>query len=262
MSGSGVQNRVIIVTGSGSGIGRGLVTHLGRAGARVVVAEREPDLTESAVKELEAEGITCLGVVCDVLEQTSIQNMVDATLRQFGQVDGLVNNAMTIRHGPVAELTEADVDVCFTSGFKGSLWAMQAVYPHMKRAGWGRVVNVASAVGVVGFKGMAAYGSTKEAIRSLTRSAAREWAADGIVVNCYCPVSMGHRNRQWWRPETTAGDSALELSLRILSSLSPASRDGDAESDIGPVVEFLCSDDCRYLTGQTLMLDGGAFAFA
>jgi NAD(P)-dependent dehydrogenase (short-subunit alcohol dehydrogenase family) len=262
MSERGVQDRVIIVTGSGSGIGRGLVTHLGRAGARVVVSDRDPGLTESAVKELEADGITCLGAVCDVSEQQSIQDMVATTLEHFGQVDGLVNNAQTVRQAAVAELTEADLDICFTSGFKGTLWAMQAVYPHMKQAGWGRIVNVASAVGFVGFKGMAAYGSTKEAIRSLTRSAAREWAADGIVVNCYCPVSMGHKNRQWWRPEAHSGDSALELSYRILASLSPADHDGDAETDLGPVVAFLCSDDCRYLTGQTLMLDGGTFVFA
>jgi NAD(P)-dependent dehydrogenase (short-subunit alcohol dehydrogenase family) len=262
MSGSGVQDRVIIVTGSGSGIGRGLVTHLGRAGARVVVADRDVALTESAVKELEAEGVTCLGVDCDVLDRSAIENLVDTTVARFGRVDGLVNNAQTVRQGLVAELTEEDVDTCFNSGFKGSLWAMQAVYPHMKGAGWGRIVNVASAVGVVGFKGMAAYGSTKEAIRSLTRSAAREWAADGIVVNCYCPVSMGHKSRHWWQPEAHSGDSPLELSYRILASLSPAGRDGDAESDLGPVVEFLCSDDCRYLTGQTLMIDGGTFVFA
>ena len=91
----------------------------------------------------------------------------------------------------MAELTEAALDVSLVSGVKGTLWGMQAVYPHMKRTGFGRIVNVGSSAGLVGFKGMGAYALAKEAIRSLTRTAAREWAIDGIAVNCFCPVSIG-----------------------------------------------------------------------
>jgi NAD(P)-dependent dehydrogenase (short-subunit alcohol dehydrogenase family) len=186
--------------------------------------------------------------------------MVDATVQRFGRVDGLVNNANAHSpFAPIAEVSEEAFDVNFVSGVKGTLWAMQAVYPHMKRAGWGRIVNVGSSAGLVGFKGMAAHGATKEAIRSLTRTAAREWAGDGIVVNCYCPVSMGHHMGEY-QPEDYTG-----ISMRVLGALMPSGTfetNGDPERDIAPVVAFLLSDDCRYLTGQTLTLDGGAYAFA
>jgi NAD(P)-dependent dehydrogenase (short-subunit alcohol dehydrogenase family) len=257
MTETGVTDRVIIVTGAGRGIGRGLVRHLGAAGASVVAAEWKPELLADAVAELEGKGVTCLGVECDVQSRASIQAMVDQAVERFGRVDGLVNNAMTIPPDmPLAELTEAALDTNITSGVKGTLWGMQAVYPHMKRAGWGRIVNVGSSAGLVSFKGMGAYGAAKEAIRSLTRTAAREWAQDGIVVNLYCPVSMGIHEGEW------SPDSYTGLAMNVLASLSPDGRDGDPEHDLGPVIAFLCSDGCRYLTGQTLTLDGGAYAFA
>jgi len=252
-----VTDRVIIVTGGGHGIGRGIVRHLGDAGARVVVAEWKPDLLDEAVKELEADGVECLGVVTDVQQRGSIEEMVAQTVARFGQVDGLVNNAMTFgTNMPLAELTEAALDISLVSGVKGTLWGMQAVYPHMKRTGYGRIINVGSSAGLIGFKGMGAYGAAKEAIRSLTRTAAREWAVDGIVVNCFCPVSIGPNTGRRF-PESPGG-----MSVRILDTLRPMEREDDPEHDIGPVVQFLCSQACHYLTGQTLTIDGGAYAFA
>jgi NAD(P)-dependent dehydrogenase (short-subunit alcohol dehydrogenase family) len=255
---TGVAGRVVIVTGGGAGIGRGLVRHLGHAGARVVVAEWNPERLADTVDELRAEGVECLGAECDVSRRDSIQSMVAATVEHFGRVDGIVNNAMTITDFvPLAELDEAQLDVNLTSGLKGTLWAMQAVYPHMKAARWGRIVNVGSAAGIVGFKGMAGYAATKEAIRALTRTAAREWAADGIVVNLYCPVSTRH-----YEGTNQLLTEYKREGMAVVDALSPTGYDGDAESDVGPVVAFLLSDACRYLTGQTLMLDGGTYAFA
>jgi NAD(P)-dependent dehydrogenase (short-subunit alcohol dehydrogenase family) len=257
MAANGVAGRVIIVTGAGRGIGRGLVRHLGRAGASVVAAEWKPDLLKETVDEADQLGFSCLGVECDVQSRASIQSMVDQAIGRFSRVDGLVNNAMTIPPDmPLAELTEDVLDTNFRSGVKGTLWAMQGVYPHMKQAGWGRIVNVGSSAGLVSFKGMGAYGAAKEAIRSLTRTAAREWAKDGIVVNLYCPVSMGIHAGEW------TADSYTGMAMNVLTSLSPDGRDGHPEHDLGPVIAFLCSDGCRYLTGQTLTLDGGAYAFA
>jgi len=258
MSPHGVVDRVVIVTGGGAGIGRGLARYLGRSGAQVVVAEWNPDRLADTVKELEADDITCLGVECDVGQRASIESMIDATVQHFGRVDGIVNNAMTITDFvPLAELSEEQLDVNLTSGLKGTLWAMQAVYPHMKQAGWGRIVNVGSAAGIVGFKGMGAYAATKEAIRALTRTAAREWAADGIVVNLYCPVSTRH-----YEGTDQLLTEYKREGMAVVEALNPTGYDGDAEGDIGPVVAFLLSDACRYLTGQTLMLDGGTYAFA
>jgi NAD(P)-dependent dehydrogenase (short-subunit alcohol dehydrogenase family) len=261
MTSSGVKDRVIIVTGGGSGIGRGLVRHLGSAGAKVVVAEINTDTLADAVKELETKNVDCLGVETDVSKQASIQAMVDATIGRFGRVDGLVNNAFASA-GQVAliDVTEEQLDRNINSQVKGTLWGMQAVYPHMKQAGWGRIVNVGSNAGLIGLKGMGAYGAAKEAVRSLTRTAAREWAVDGIVVNCYCPHSMLHHPATEIEPGSFR-EMARKVTLALIPTGDPQ-QVGDPEHDLGPVVAFLCSDDCRYLTGQTVTLDGGISAFA
>jgi NAD(P)-dependent dehydrogenase (short-subunit alcohol dehydrogenase family) len=256
MTASDVAGRVVVVTGGGGGIGRGLVRNLGAAGASVVIAEWNEAALGKIVAELQGNGATVLGLDCNVQEQASIQHVVDATIERFGRIDGLVNNAMTFSgQQPLAELTEEEFDIDYVSGVKGTLWAMQAAYPHMKRAGWGRIVNVGSSAGLVSFKGFGAYGACKEAIRSLTRTAAREWAADGIVVNCYCPVSTGHA-------AAYAPGGYVDQAMTVLAALSPYGYNGDPDHDLGPAVRFLLSDDCRYLTGQTLTLDGGAYAFA
>lgn len=251
----GVEGRVVIVTGAGQGIGRGIARHLGRHGARIVVAEWKAPKMQRTVEELTALGVDVLGVVCDVQRQESIDAMVAQTVAHFGRVDALVNNAQTFRaQAPVEAIARADTDVFFGSGPLGTLWAMQAVFPHMRAQGWGRIVNVGSAAGFVGLHGYGAYAMSKEAIRSLTRTAAREWGKHGIVVNCFCPGAASARGQQG--VERAAQQGRALVWDRCIDRL------GDPEDDIAPVVLFLCSDACRYLTGQTLMVDGGAFLWA
>lgn len=248
-----VAGKVIIVTGAGRGVGKGMAVHLGRGGANVVVAEWKPDLLDAAVAELEGLGVTTLGVACNVMERGEIEAMVAATVERFGRVDGLINNAQTFRAlAPVAEVSEADIDVFYDSGVKGTLWAMQAVYPHMRAQGWGRIVNFASSMGITGGSGFAAYNASKEAVRALTRTAAREWAPDGIVVNCIAPAAADHHGEAGKQSE----------GYRIFIENCPMGRQGDPELDIGPLAWFLCSDATRYLTGHTFMADGGAFMWA
>jgi 2-hydroxycyclohexanecarboxyl-CoA dehydrogenase len=255
LTGHGVDGRVVVVTGAGQGIGRGIAHHLGRNGASVVVAEWKEHRAERTVAELAALGVDALAAVCDVSSKDQVDAMVAATAERFGRVDALVNNAQTFRpQAPLATVESDDVDVFYESGVKGTLWGMQAVYPHMQRAGWGRIVNVASAAGITGMRGYGAYNASKEAIRGLTRTAAREWGRDGIVVNCICPGAASKRGQ-----EAAARDD--EAFQQFLAD-HPMGRQGDPEDDIAPVVQFLCSDACRYLTGQTLMVDGGAFLFA
>jgi NAD(P)-dependent dehydrogenase (short-subunit alcohol dehydrogenase family) len=248
-----VEGKVIIVTGAGRGIGRGMALHLAKGGARVVVAEWKDDLLASTVAEIEALGAECLGVVTNIMEHDQIQAMVDATIARFGRVDGLINNAQTFRPlADIATVSEHDVDVFYRSGVKGTLWAMQAVHPHMAAQRFGRIVNFASSMGITGGAGFAAYNASKEAIRALTRTAAREWAMDGIVVNAIAPAAATHK-----------GDSAKvsEGYLQFIQSC-PMRRQGDPEWDLGPLAWFLCSDASRYLTGHTFMADGGAFMWA
>src|SRR5258708_4030774 len=156
----GVDGKVIIVTGPGRGVGGGMALHLGRGGARVVVAEWKPHLLTETCADLTELGVENLGVVCDIQEKDQIDGMVAQTVERFGRVDGLVNNAQTFRPlAAIAEVTEDDVDVFYTSGVKGTLWAMQAVYPHMKAQGWGRIVNFASSMGITGGSGRVATGA-------------------------------------------------------------------------------------------------------
>lgn len=248
-----VDGKVIVVTGAGRGVGRGIATHLGRGGARVVVAEWKQDLLDDAVTALSALGIEVLGVRCNIMERAEIDAMVAATVERFGRVDGLVNNAQTFRPlAPMAEVTEEDVEVFHRSGVLGTLWAMQAVRPQMAAQGWGRIVNFASSMGITGGSGFGAYNASKEAIRALTRTAAREWAPDGIVVNCIAPAAADHH-----------GEAAKQSEgYRVFVESCPMGRQGDPETDIGPLAWFLCSDACRYLTGHTFMADGGAFMWA
>jgi NAD(P)-dependent dehydrogenase (short-subunit alcohol dehydrogenase family) len=255
MSQSGVEGRVIIVTGAGQGIGRGMALHLGKRGASIVVAEWKAHRAERTVEELAALGVPALAQVCDISQKDQIDGMVAAAVERFGRVDGLINNAQTFRpQARLVETTEEDLDVFYASGVKGTLWAMQAVHPHMAAAGWGRVVNFASAAGITGMRGYGAYNASKEAIRALTRTAAREWGRDGIVVNCIAPGAASKRGQE-------AAERDSEAHREFLRD-HPIGRQGDPEDDIGPVALFLCSDGCRYLTGQTLMVDGGAFLWA
>jgi NAD(P)-dependent dehydrogenase (short-subunit alcohol dehydrogenase family) len=249
----GVENKIVVITGAGKGVGKGMALHLGKGGASIVVAEWKPDLMEQTCAELDALGISNLGVVCDVRERTDIEAMIASTIRGFGRVDCLINNAQTFRPmAPIAEVSEHDVDVFYTSGVKGTLWAMQAVYPHMQHHGWGRIVNFASSMGITGGRGFAAYNASKEAIRALTRTAAREWGLDGIVVNAIAPAAATHHGAAGQQSE----------GYRQFVENCPMGRQGDPELDIGPLAWFLCSDACRYLTGHTFMADGGAFMWA
>ncbi|MBM3658279.1 MAG: SDR family oxidoreductase [Actinobacteria bacterium] len=247
-----LTGRVVVVTGASRGIGRGLARHLAGRGARLVVTGRKQHRLDSLAQELDGLGADFLPLSFDVADREACRAMADATVARFGRIDGLVANAQTFRSvTPLAEVGEADMDLLFDTGPKGTLWLMQAVYPHMKAQGRGRIVTFGSNAGLTGGAGYGPYSSSKEAIRGLTRVAAREWGADGITVNCVCPVSAGHRAPPDDDPQRKA------LWERTYAN-QPIPRDGDAETDIAPVVAFLLSDASQYMTGQTVMADGGA----
>jgi NAD(P)-dependent dehydrogenase (short-subunit alcohol dehydrogenase family) len=249
--GDDLAGRVVIVTGAGRGIGRGIARHLGSRGTTVVVAEHRAKRLDDVAAELAAAGVDHLGVTCDVGVREQVDAMVAATIARYGRVDGIVNNAVSlVASKPLEEVTEADMDVLHRTGTNGTLFAMQAVFPHMRAQGWGRIVNVGSAAGIRGSMGTAPYNACKEAIRALTRTAAREWAVHGIVVNCYCPASAGHHQ------VPPVGDPHREA-WDAMYATHPMGRDGDPDDDVGPAVAFLLSDACRWMTGETLMLDGG-----
>lgn len=258
---SSVAGKVVIVTGAGRGIGRGIAHHLGKSGAAVAALERREDLLDQVVSELDELGVANMAVHCDISDRDAMFQMAAQVAERFGRIDGLVNNAQRfISVKDLEEVTDEDLAVLYETGPYATLWGMQAVFPMMKEQGWGRIVNVASSNGISGAAGYGPYNSSKEAIRGLTRTAAREWARYGIVVNCYCPASASHRMAPDPMPSDAAesgGSAHRRAAFEKMYANHPMGRDGDPELDIGPVVAFLCSDACRYMTGETLMVDGG-----
>lgn len=240
-----LEGRVAVVTGAGDGIGAAVARAYAAEGARVVVAE----LSEESGRTV-AEEVDGLFVRTDVGQRDQVEAMVQAAVDSFGSVDVLVNNAWGAGNiGRVEHKTDQMIDSALAVGFKGPLWAMQAAFPYMKARGWGRVINMCSLNGVNAHMGTLEYNAAKEALRTLTRTAAREWAPTGVVVNAVCPgaKSAAYRRVVGEHPELAAAADRG----------NPMGRVGDPLTDVAPVAVFLASDDCRYLTGNTLFVDGG-----
>ena len=256
MTEHGVEGKRIIVTGAGQGIGLGMARHLVANGASVTVAEWKEHRLErglASLAELDAAD-RVLGTVTDISDRASVEAMVDATVERFGGVDGIINNAHTFTaKASLLEVEEADLDVN-QSTVKGTWHAMRAVHPHMAAQGWGRIVNFASAAGITGMADYGAYNMAKESIRALTRTAAREWGRDGIVVNAIAPrrgLPPGQGRRRPGRGRVPGVPEG-----------PPDGPPGRSRGRHRAVALFLCSDACRFLTGQTFMVDGGAFLWA
>ncbi|MEE3325963.1 MAG: SDR family oxidoreductase [Myxococcota bacterium] len=246
-----LAGKVAIITGAGQGVGRGIALAMARQGARCVIADMNPENGHQVQAEIEGLGGEALFVACDVTRRDQAQAAVDACLQAFGQLDILVNNAQRapIKPTPLMEHTDEIVDLCFNTGFRGTLHFMQAAYPHMRERG-GRIINLGSGAGLEGMAGQGAYGAAKEAIRALSKTAAREWGPEGIHVNVLCPLAKS--------PGVAAMlEQAPEMEKRMTHG-HPIARVGECEEDIGGVAVFLASEEARYITGQTLMADGGA----
>jgi NAD(P)-dependent dehydrogenase (short-subunit alcohol dehydrogenase family) len=250
-----LQGKAAIVTGGGQGLGRAVALVLSQRGARVAITGRTPATLDTVVDEIRSAGGSAVAVAGDVGSRADVQRAVDATIAAYGGVDILVNNAQSSKPGiTVQDLTDEDFELVFRSGALGTLYAMQACYPHLKAAGGGSIVNFGSSTAITGDRGFAPYVMAKEAIRGLTRVAANEWGRDGIRVNVVCPAAMS--------PSAAAfRDADPDRWARIVRQI-PLGRMGDDVADVGCAVAALVDDDLRFLTGATLMLDGGRLLVA
>jgi 2-hydroxycyclohexanecarboxyl-CoA dehydrogenase len=244
-----LTGRIALVTGGGQGVGRGVALALARDGASVVIAGRTLSKCESVCDEIAALGGAALAVRCDVSERQEVQKAVSEAVDQFGGLDVLINNAQSTSQQLLTETTDADVELSYRSGPLATLYGMQAAYPYLVARGGGSIVNFGSTTALNGDPTFGAYAMAKEAIRGLSRVAAREWGRDNIRVNVVVPVAMTPAAEDFRDSHPTVFSEHL---ARI-----PLGRMGDSENDIGRAIASLVSDDLNYMTGQTVMLTGG-----
>ncbi|MCY0106815.1 SDR family oxidoreductase [Pseudomonas monsensis] len=237
-----LSEKVAIIVGAGRGIGRATARLFAMQGAKVAVVSRTAENVDQVVADIQAAGGAALGIVCDIADPDQITAAVDKVMTAYGRIDILVNNAFdpSVVFSSVVELSAEQLQRNFEMGPIAYLRTMQACYPHLKASGEGRVINFASLAGIVGMQGYAPYNMAKEAVRALTRSAAREWCADKITVNNVMPVA-----------------DTWEAAVDVPAPTNVLGRYGSPEEDIAPVVLFLASKDAQFLTGYSLTPDGG-----
>ena len=270
-----LSGRVALVTGGSRGLGRADALTLARAGADVVIADIQVEsettaeeverygplaqvaraqglvFSEATAREIQAMGRRAAAVKCDVSDREQVESTVARTVEELGSVDILVNNAGTLDHvaqigDQSPELWERDLRVNLTGAFNCS----QAVWPHMRERGWGRIVNMASVAGTIGGFGQASYSSTKAGLLGLTRSLALEGARHGITVNAIVPGIIGTEAFSFGNPE---------MNERMIRRT--AMRRVGNPQDIANAIAFLCSDLASYITGVGLNVSGGIELF-
>jgi NAD(P)-dependent dehydrogenase (short-subunit alcohol dehydrogenase family) len=249
-----LEGRAVIVTGAAQGVGKGIAGALLERGASVLLVDNKADVIDRTVGEFASAGWVSESLVTDLRDSASSQAIVDHALSRFGKVDALVNDAIaTNEPKALVDITTEDYDLVFDVGPRATFFLMQAVYPAMKAAGKGVIVNLGSGSGTGGQSQFAAYGAAKEAIRGMSKAAALEWGPDNIRVNVICPFADSP-GVQFWQD---VAPKDFERALRAV----PLGRVGRTREDIGAVVAFLVGDDGGFITGQTIMVDGGMGVF-
>lgn len=250
----GLAGRVAIVTGAGQGVGQGIALALASEGVDVAVLGRTESRLEATCALVRERGAKAEPFAVDVADTAAIPDVVERVAATFGRLDILVNNAYDGAYGPLLDLDDAAFRRGFESGPFAAFAFMKAAHPHLKASGKGDIVNlVTSAMVRWDPSTYGAYAAAKQALRSLTRTAATEWAKDGIRANNIAPHALSP-GLKWWTEKNPEEAAAFVATI-------PMGRIGDCEADIGRAVVALVGDDLRYLTGATLPLDGGQAYF-
>lgn len=252
-SGRRLEGRVAIITGAGQGIGEAIAKTYAREGAKVVITGRTMSKLEGVAKQIKASGgeVRCLDALAG--NRAHAQKTVGEAISNWGRIDVLVNNAHTFTDYMAIEdpKIEDNIRIDMDSAFIGSLQLMQCAFPHMRDAGGGSIINFGSSYGPRCEPGFLAYASSKEAIRTLTRTAAREWGKHKIRVNTILPSALTPKSI-WYLEQSKTYD--LELAKVALGRFG-------GPDDIAPLALFLASDESNYITGQTIGADGGSTMF-
>lgn len=244
-----LTGKAAIVTGGNGGIGLGMARGLARAGASVVIAGRNHEKNESAAREIEALGVRAMAVTVDVTDTASVAAMVGATLKQTGRIDILINNAgMSVRQ-PAHALSLDDWQTVMNTNLTSAFICAKAVYPAMKHAGGGKIINIGSMTSIFGAAYAPAYAASKGGIVQFTKSIALSWAADNIQANAILP---GWIDTALTR---TAREQVPGLNENVLNR-TPAKRWGNIDDLAGAAV-FLASHASDFVTGTAIPVDGG-----
>ena len=246
-----LTGRCAVVVGGSSGIGRAIAVGLAQAGADVAPSARRAAEVEEVVSEIRALGRRSLVCASDVRDRASLQALHDAALAEFGKVDILVNSAGMTRLTPTIDVPEEEWVTILDTNLNGTLRACQIFGRMMLERGYGRIINIASLASFVAFYGVAAYGASKSAVASLTRSLAVEWSAKGVCVNAIAPGIFPTELNSKILDGTGRGK---ELQVR-----TPIDRFGQVRELVGAAV-FLASDAASYMHGQVIAVDGGFLA--
>lgn len=242
------DKKIALITGAGSGVGQGIAYALAAEGAAIAVVGRTQKKLDVTVAEIARRGGNAAAFRCDVKDPAQLETTVQAVVAHFGGIDILVNDAQEVPLGALLNVPDKNFQAGWDSGPMATFRLMKLCHPHLKRHG-GSIVNLATAAAKRwDLTNYGCYGAVKEAIRQLTRAAACEWARDGIRANCILPLADSP-GMQWWvanAPEAKAFVASI-----------PMQRVGECEADIGRFVASLCADECRYINGQSIGVDGG-----
>jgi NAD(P)-dependent dehydrogenase (short-subunit alcohol dehydrogenase family) len=243
-----LEGQVALITGASRGLGQYFARALAKAGADLILTSRRKDDLAPFIAEIEALGRRAIPLELDVRDQNSIAALAPAATAAFGRIDILVNNAGCNVRKPAFDVTWDDWNLILDTNLRGSFFVAQHIAKHMAERGYGRIVNIGSVTSVFGYAGLAPYGASRGGIRQLTMSLADDWGKFGITVNCLAPGwfetaqnRVLYENKQW---------------VDYLIDRVPLKRPG-APNDLDGAIVFLASESSRYITGQTLLVDGG-----
>jgi NAD(P)-dependent dehydrogenase (short-subunit alcohol dehydrogenase family) len=243
-----LTGKVALVTGTSRGLGQYLGRALARAGADLIITSRDPATLKPFQTEVESLGRRALPLALDVRKQESIQAMVETATNHFGRIDILVNNAGCNVRKPAVDITWDDWNLVLDTNLRGTFFVSQAVARDMIPRKYGRIINIGSVTCVAGYAGLGPYGASRGGVKQLTMSLADDWGVHGITVNCLAPG--------WFKTAQNAVMYENQEWVEYLCDRIPLKRPGQPQ-DLDGAVVFLASDASAYITGQTLLVDGG-----